>query len=88
MAERPEWNAVGETPPQSKKDQGWQEEERPPAEWMNWLFNRTHESLIEHDNKFADIQNGEFDIAVSNSDNSEKYKLVVVNGSLAMEEIV
>jgi hypothetical protein len=87
MADRPEWNAPGAIPPQSKKDQGWQEEEKPPAGWFNWLFNRTYESLIEHDNIFTDIQNGDFDVAVSNEAGTEKYKLVIVDGSLALEEL-
>jgi len=65
MAERPEWNASGAIPPQSKKDQGWQEEERPPAEWFNWLFNRTYESLIEHDGLFTDLENGDFNLQTS-----------------------
>jgi hypothetical protein len=45
----PEWNGVGTEPSQTKKDAGWQAGEKPPADWFNWLFNRTYESLIEVD---------------------------------------
>lgn len=43
----PEWNETGAEPPQQKKDSGWQIEERPPAGWFNWLFNRTYKVLQE-----------------------------------------
>ncbi len=36
----PEWNEEGTEPDAAKKNAGWQVEERPPAGWMNWLFNR------------------------------------------------
>ena len=45
----PEWNGIGTEPSQTKKDAGWQAGEKPPADWFNWLFNRTYESLIEVD---------------------------------------
>ena len=45
MPELPEWNALGTEPPQSKKDTGWEVEERPPADYFNWFFNRTYECL-------------------------------------------
>ena len=43
----PEWNEAGSEPPQSKKDEGWQAEEKPPAGWFNWLLNRTYKALQE-----------------------------------------
>jgi len=43
----PEWNQAGAEPPQQKKDTGWQIEERPPAGWFNWLFNRAYKCLDE-----------------------------------------
>lgn len=43
----PEWNASGTEPPQGKKDDGWQSEEKPPAGWFNWLFSRIYECLAE-----------------------------------------
>ena len=43
----PEWNEEGAEPPQSKKDEGWQAEEKPPAGWFNWLLNRVYKVLQE-----------------------------------------
>lgn len=43
----PEWNAPGVEPPQTKKDEGWDVGERPPAPWMNWWMHRTFQSLRE-----------------------------------------
>lgn len=43
----PEWNREGIEPPNSKKTVGWQPDERPPAEYLNWLANQTFESLKE-----------------------------------------
>jgi hypothetical protein len=40
-----DWNAPGVEPPQSKKDNGWDPEEKPPADWFNWFFNKTFKSL-------------------------------------------
>ncbi|KZN96173.1 hypothetical protein AZI98_08910 [Aeribacillus pallidus] len=41
----PEWNAPGVEPPKSKKDSGWGIQEKPPADWFNWFFNRTYNAL-------------------------------------------
>jgi hypothetical protein len=35
-----EWNQIGVEPTQAKKDEGWLPEEKPPAEYFNWFFNR------------------------------------------------
>jgi hypothetical protein len=35
-----EWNQPGIEPTKNKKDEGWLPEEKPPAEYFNWLFNR------------------------------------------------
>ncbi|MGY4689357.1 hypothetical protein [Salibacterium sp. K-3] len=43
----PEWNAGGIKPPQSKKDDGWKEQEKPPAQWHNWWMNTTYLALQE-----------------------------------------
>lgn len=43
----PEWNATGVEPPASKKSEGWQPEDKPPADWFNWLFNRAYKALNE-----------------------------------------
>ncbi|MEB2275857.1 hypothetical protein LAV82_17745 [Bacillus sp. ILBB4] len=43
----PEWKNSGQEPPSTVKDQGWGALNRPPAEWLNWFFNRTYKSLEE-----------------------------------------
>lgn len=43
----PEWHATGVEPPESKKNQGWQPDDKPPADWFNWLFNRIYKVLVE-----------------------------------------
>lgn len=43
----PEWNDVGVEPPQSKKDTGFQPGEKPPAQWINWLFNKIYLAVKE-----------------------------------------
>lgn len=78
MPELPEWNSEGQVPPQSKRNEGWEEKERPPAEWFNWLFNRTYLAL-------KAIQEGEFPVSVKEDDTN--YRLVIIDGSLALEEV-
>lgn len=43
----PEWNAVGSVPPDSKKNDGWGVDEKPPADWFNWFFNTAYLALQE-----------------------------------------
>lgn len=43
----PVWSKKGVEPPNSKKTVGWQEDERPPAEYMNWFQNTTYEAVDE-----------------------------------------
>ncbi len=43
----PVWKAVGVEPPLSKTERGWRVDERPPAEYMNYLQNKTYESILE-----------------------------------------
>jgi hypothetical protein len=43
----PTWNAVGTEPPQSKKDSGWGPNEKPPADWFNWIWNTTYQAMKE-----------------------------------------
>lgn len=43
----PDWQAKGIEPPQSKRETGWEVEDRPPAAWLNWFMNLTAESLLE-----------------------------------------
>ncbi|MEW9702815.1 hypothetical protein [Paenibacillus sp. SI8] len=51
----PEWQAEGTEPPASKKTVGWQPEDKPPAGYFNWLFNRTYKVLIELRAKISGI---------------------------------
>ncbi|AIQ61866.1 hypothetical protein PSTEL_00710 [Paenibacillus stellifer] len=43
----PDWTADGIEPPESKKSDGWQVNDHPPAGWLNWLFSRAHAALVE-----------------------------------------
>ncbi|OMF28295.1 hypothetical protein [Paenibacillus sp. FSL H8-0259] len=43
----PDWQEAGIEPPPSKKTAGWQVNDKPPAGWLNWLFNRTYKVLAE-----------------------------------------
>lgn len=54
----PEWNAQGIEPPQSKKDAGWKEGDKPPAEWHNWFQHLTYEALKELQEKAAHVTFG------------------------------
>lgn len=49
----PEWNEAGVEPPQSKKNTGWQVDEKPPAGYFNWFFNRVYKCLQETRNAFT-----------------------------------
>jgi len=50
----PEWNATGVEPPLSKKTNGWQPGEKPPADWWNWLLNRIFKVVKELQQKSED----------------------------------
>jgi hypothetical protein len=50
----PEWNATGTEPDQSKKDEGWQPGEKPPADWFNWKDNKDYQSFQDIDAGIAD----------------------------------
>lgn len=50
----PEWEAEGTQPPKTKRVEGWQPTEKPPAAWFNWLFNRTYKVLRELQQKAAE----------------------------------
>lgn len=44
---KPQWNNVGVEPSGAKKIAGWLPNEKPPAEWFNWLFNRNYKCIDE-----------------------------------------
>ncbi|OAB46053.1 tail fiber protein [Paenibacillus glacialis] len=50
----PKWGAIGIEPPESKRNIGWEVEDRPPAAWLNWFMNLTAESLQELQSKAAE----------------------------------
>lgn len=41
----PDWGNTGAEPSAAKKTEGWKVSEKPPADWMNWLFYRAHQAL-------------------------------------------
>lgn len=51
----PDWLAVGTEPPTSKKTDGWQPDDKPPAGYFNWLFNRIYKSILEIRTKLATV---------------------------------
>ncbi|SDE45558.1 hypothetical protein SAMN04488689_101558 [Paenibacillus sp. cl6col] len=52
--ELPEWKGKGVKPPQSKLDEGWKVQDKPPAAWLNWQMNKTYEALKEVQEKAAE----------------------------------
>ncbi len=51
--ELPRWENEGASPPEAKKDTtgGWEPEEKPPASWFNWFWNRAYKAVQELQNK-------------------------------------
>ncbi|MFD1777001.1 hypothetical protein [Paenibacillus rhizophilus] len=43
----PQWDAAGIEPPATKKTNGWAVDDKPPAGWLNWLFNRIYKVVSE-----------------------------------------
>jgi len=60
----PTWSAPGVEPPESKKQEGWQVNDKPPAAWLNWFMSLTAESLKELQQKAAEKS----DISTINSE--------------------
>ncbi|MEQ7051101.1 hypothetical protein ABN764_10605 [Paenibacillaceae sp. P-4] len=52
--ELPQWKEKGVKPPQSKLDEGWKVQDKPPAAWLNWQMNKTYEALKEVREKAAE----------------------------------
>lgn len=64
MAEQlPVWNAVGVEPPTDLKTNGWKAGDKPPADYMNWLFNRINACLTELQTGVGDVAQLEQDLA-------------------------
>lgn len=49
----PVWNAPGVEPPNSLKNGGWRPEQKPPADYFDWLQNVTYKALLELQQKAA-----------------------------------
>lgn len=56
----PEWQEPGVEPPASKRQNGWQISDKPPAAWLNWFFNRVYKVLQEIRNKFDEMATKEY----------------------------
>jgi hypothetical protein len=41
----PKWDNAGAAPSAAKQTAGWLVSEKPPADWLNWLFNRAYLAL-------------------------------------------
>lgn len=54
----PEWYNVGVEPPESKKSEGWKPDDKPPADWFNWLLHRAYKALDEIRSKFSSHEAG------------------------------
>jgi hypothetical protein len=50
----PQWDNTGTEPPVQKKTDGWQTSEKPPAGWLNWLFNKIYLAIKELQEKAVD----------------------------------
>lgn len=60
----PEWLEEGIEPPESKRKAGWQINDKPPAAWLNWFFNRVYKVMQEIRSKF-DTHTGDNTIHVT-----------------------
>lgn len=76
----PEWKAKGSEPPVSKRETGWEVEDRPPAAWLNWFMNSTAESVQELQSKA--VEKTYVDEAVAS------VKVTVPDASLTQKGIV
>ncbi|QBL97928.1 hypothetical protein EauM23_00035 [Exiguobacterium phage vB_EauM-23] len=43
----PDWNAQGAEPPESLRTNGWQINQKPPADYFNWFFYNSAKAIIE-----------------------------------------
>ncbi|EGO5845952.1 phage tail protein [Enterococcus faecalis] len=67
IQELPTWLASGVKPPESLINNGWKASQKPPADYFNWFFFRTHEALKELQEKATHIE--DFDNHKSNKAN-------------------
>ncbi|HHB1907137.1 TPA: hypothetical protein ACOQ31_004811 [Bacillus cereus] len=73
----PVWKALGTEPPISKVENGWKIDERPPADYMNYLHNKTYEAIQELQENAAhkeDIKAIEENVTNAMVENNNKIK--------------
>lgn len=70
----PKWENQGAEPPESKKTDGWEPTEKPPAQWFNWLFHRIYRVLEEIRNKVVVKEEGK-GLSTNDYTDAEKDKL-------------
>ncbi|MDF2657752.1 MAG: hypothetical protein K0Q94_543, partial [Paenibacillus sp.] len=67
----PRWSNAGTEPPEGLKTDGWAPKQKPPADYFNWLHNKTYESIQELQQKAAektalDAVDAELDVVQDN----------------------
>lgn len=91
----PEWNAVGVEPPQSLKDGGWQAGVKPPADYFNWLQNKSAEAIQELQQKAGEVKtvngqtpdaNGNVTVSVDTSELATKQSVEDLEQDLAAHQ--
>ncbi|QTL96572.1 hypothetical protein GM661_00595 [Iocasia frigidifontis] len=58
----PRWEGEILEPPESKKDNGWLAGERPPFNWLNWLFNTIYISINTLDDDYGTHKESSTDV--------------------------
>ncbi|PZL78259.1 hypothetical protein CI088_00375 [Enterococcus plantarum] len=69
-SELPTWQAEGVRPPDNMLIEGWKASQKPPADYFNWFFSRTHFALKELQEKVATEEN--LDLHKVRTDNPHK----------------
>lgn len=69
-SELPTWQAEGVRPPDNMLKEGWKASQKPPADYFNWFFSRTHSALKELQEKAATEEN--LDLHKVRTDNPHK----------------
>ncbi|MDQ0876753.1 hypothetical protein QFZ77_005412 [Paenibacillus sp. V4I3] len=75
----PDWLAEGTEPPTSKKTDGWQPDDKPPAGYFNWLFNRTYKAFLEIRNKISNLTGSDVTLV----DTSNNFASTNVEGAMS-----
>lgn len=83
----PKWDNTGSEPNEAKKTSGWQVGEKPPAGWLNWLFNKAYACLVEI-RSFIDSFKETVDIDIESLQNEVQNSLPPIPISLSTESPV